>query len=199
MHPSHSFASSRDASVAVAARIAGWTVSITQKNGKLDEHIRLAATMLAIALQRVEPNLRFNYATEWALDKRWIGCDARDRAMICAALIGSLGRTEVPASFRRLASDDDLHEALAWGLGYRVARRLGAGSHAMMTSSSLTRKKNKLVLRLDKSRAAMAHYPLTLDFEVLAAWLDLEPKIKIGSYDFDEEIQLRELEQQALD
>jgi exopolyphosphatase/guanosine-5'-triphosphate,3'-diphosphate pyrophosphatase len=89
-------------------------------------------------------------------------------------------------SFRQLASDDDLHEGLTWGLGFRVARRLGAGSHAMMTTSSLSRKKNKLLLNVDKSRAAMAHYPLTLDFEVLAGWLDLEPKIKIGSFEFEE-------------
>jgi exopolyphosphatase/guanosine-5'-triphosphate,3'-diphosphate pyrophosphatase len=113
--------------------------------------------------------------------------------MICAALIGSLGRTEVPLSFRQLASDDDLHEGLTWGLGFRVARRLGAGSHAMMTTSSLSRRKNKLVLRLDNSRAAMAHYPLTLDFEVLAGWLDLQPRIMVGDYDFDEELALSTL------
>lgn len=181
------FAGVRDASITVATRLAGWTVNITRDSGNPDEPMRLAAIQLAMALQRVEPNLRYNYATEWALDKRWIGCDARGRAMICSALLGSLGRTEVPVSFRRLASDDDLHEGLTWGLGYRVARRLRAGSHAMMTTSSLTRKKNKLVLRLDKSRAAMAHYPLTFDLEVLATWLDLEPKIKIGSYDFEED------------
>jgi exopolyphosphatase/guanosine-5'-triphosphate,3'-diphosphate pyrophosphatase len=187
------FASVRDASITSAARIAGWSVDIARDRGNADECFRLAAIQLALALQRVEPNLRYNYATEWALDKRWINCDARGRAMICAALIGSLGRTEVPLSFRQLASDDDLHEGLTWGLGFRVARRLGAGSHAMMTTSSLSRRKNKLVLRLKKSRAAMAHYPLTFDFEVLAGWLDLEPKIKIGDFDIDEDVPLTDL------
>ena len=181
------FAGARDASITVATRIAGWSVGITGDHGESNERLRLAAIQLSLALQRVEPNLRYNYATEWALDKRWIGCDARGRAMICSALLGSLGRTEVPNSFRKLASDDDLREGLAWGLGMRVARRLGAGSHAMMTTSSLTRKKNRLVLRLDNSRKAMAHYPLTYDLEVLAGWLDLEPKIRIGSYSFEDE------------
>ena len=189
------FASARDASITVATRLAGWSVDITRDRGKSDEPLRLAAIQLSIALQRVEPNLRYNYVTEWALDKRWIGCDARGRAMICSALLGSLGRTEVPNSFRKLASDDDLHEGLTWGLGCRVARRLGAGSHSMMLTSSLTRKKNKLILRLDNSRAAMAHYPLTHDLEVLAGWLDLEPKIKIGSYEFDEDVEIPELDQ----
>lgn len=181
------FAAARDAPITAAARLAGWSTDIASNPAETDERLRLAAMLLAIALQRVEPNLRYNYATEWALDKRWIGCDARARAMICAALIGSLGRTDVPDSFRRLASDDELRAGITWGLAFRVARRLGAGSHAMMTTSALSRRKNKLVLRLDESRAAMVHYPLTLDLEVLASWLGLEPRIRIGSFEFDEE------------
>ena len=40
------------------------------------------------------------------------------------------------------------------------------------------------MLRLDESRAALATYPATREFEMLADWLDLKPKIKIGSFDF---------------
>ena len=35
-----------------------------------------------------------------------------------------------------------------------------------------------------ESRAALATYPATREFEMLADWLDLKPKIKIGSFDF---------------
>ncbi|MFN2100274.1 Ppx/GppA family phosphatase [Altererythrobacter sp. MF3-039] len=180
-----SFASVRLATITDATLLAGWTVELAGGNGKDNERYRLAAAQLAMALQRVEPNMRVNHATEWALDKRWIGCDARGKAMICAALFGSLGRTAVPASFRRLASDDDLREALTWGLGFRLARRLGAASRMSLSASSLTRNEERLTLRLDKSRRALAHYPLTLDLEVLASWLDLEPVIETGDFDLE--------------
>ncbi|WFL78140.1 Ppx/GppA family phosphatase [Altererythrobacter arenosus] len=182
----NAFCEIREATITHATRVAGWTVEIAggpsggngTSNG--NERLRLAAAQLANALQRVEPNLRINHATEWALDKRWINCDARDRAMICAALFGSLGRTALPDSFRRLAEDDDLRRGIAWGLGIRLARRMSAGARESIAMSSLSRKKNKLVLTLEPSRAALAHYPLTFDLEVLANWLDLKPEIKIG-------------------
>ena len=106
--------------------------------------------------------------------------------MICAALFGSLGRTEVPAKLRELADDDDLREGLTWGLGFRLARRLGAGSRKALGNSRLRLKKKSLVLYLDESRAALATWPLTKDLDVLAEWLDRTPKIKIGEYGSEE-------------
>jgi len=43
------------------------------------------------------------------------------------------------------------------------------------------------VLRIDPSRAELAHYPVTRDFENLAAWLGLEAKLKIAPTDTDPE------------
>lgn len=185
----HAFAEPRDAPIVDATRIVGWTVELADGAGKRNERIRLAAAQLALALQRVEPNMRVNHATEWALDKRWIDCDARDRAMICAALFGSLGRTEVPDKLRVLASDDDLREGVTWGLGFRLARRLGAGARTALASSRLRLKKKSLVLYLDNSRAALATWPLTKDFEILAEWLDRKPKIKTGEFHFEDDLE----------
>ncbi len=151
---------------------------------RLNGRLRLATAQLSDALNRVEPNLRESRAAEWALGKRWVDLDARGRAMICAALFGSLGRTELPDKLRVLASDDDLHEGVTWGLGFRLARRLGGGSRVSLTTSALRRKKKSLILRLDESRAALANYPATQDFDNLAQWLGLKPKIKIGSFNF---------------
>ncbi|KWV96407.1 Ppx/GppA family phosphatase [Erythrobacter sp. AP23] len=178
------YAEPRDASITEATLLVAWTVELADGDGSVNERLRLAAAQLSGALQRVEPNLRVSHAIEWALGKRWIDLDARGRAMICAALFGSMGRTELPEKLRELASDDDLREGMTWGLGYRLARRLGGGSRVSLTTSALRRKKKSLVLRLDESRAALANYPATQDFEILATWLDLKPKIKIGSFDF---------------
>ena len=178
------YASPRDSSITDATLLAAWTVGLADGDGAVNERLRLAAAQLSGALQRVEPNLRVSHAIEWPLGKRWIDLDARGRAMICAALFGSMGRTDVPDKLRELASDDDLREGMTWGLGFRLARRLGGGSRVSLSTSALRRKKKSLVLRLDESRAALATYPATREFEMLADWLDLKPKIKIGSFDF---------------
>ncbi|WP_247711371.1 Ppx/GppA family phosphatase [Qipengyuania gelatinilytica] len=183
----HAFCEPRDAPVTDATRVAGWTVDLANGGGKRNERLRLAAAQLAAALQRVEPNLRVNHATEWALDKRWIDCSARDRAMICAALFGSLGRTALPAKLRKIASDDDLREGVTWGLGFRLARRLGAGARVALSNSKLRLKKKSLVLYIDESRAALAVWPLTRELEMLADWLGKEAKVKVGEYLFEEE------------
>ena len=185
----HAFCEPRDAAVVDATRVAGWTVELANGKGKRNERLRLAAAQLAAALQRVEPNLRINHATEWALDKRWLDCSARDRAMMCAALFGSLGRTELPAKLRELTDDEDLREGVTWGLAFRLARRLGAGSRTALANSKLRIKKKSLVLYVDQSRQALATWPLTRDLEILAEWLERKPKIKIGEYDFEDDLE----------
>lgn len=180
------FAAQRHATITDAALLAAWTADMAHGDGETSERLRLAAGQLAIALHRVEPNLRVNYATEWALDKRWVWVDARGRAMICAALFGSLGRTALPDTLRLLAGDDDLREAVGWGLAFRLARQLGASSRVSLTTSALRAKKKNLVLLLDRSRADLVTWPVERDLEMLAGWLSLSPKVKIGDFSFDE-------------
>ena len=176
------FCEPRDATVVDATRVAGWTVELASGSGKRSERLRLASAQLAAALQRVEPNLRINHASEWALDKRWIDCSARDRAMMCAALFGSLGKTALPARVLELAEEEDLREGLTWGLAFRLARRLGAGSQAALVSSNLRLGEKTLVLSVDESRKALATWPLTRDLEILAEWVKREPRIEIGRF-----------------
>ena len=174
------FASMYEAPITDATLLAGWTVAAAEGDGNGSERLRLAAALLCLALQRVEPNLRVNHATRWALDKRWIGIDARGRAMVCAALFGSLGHTEVPPELNRLASAEDLRIGLGWGLANRLARRLGAASRRSIGNSDLRRTPDELVLRLTESHAALAHYPMTRDLELLADWLGLANRIEVG-------------------
>ncbi len=190
----HAFAEPRDAPVVDAARVVGWTVDLANGKGKRNERLRLASAQLAAALQRVEPNLRENHATEWSLDKRWIDCSPRDRAMMCAALYGSLGKTELPDKLDLLADSEDLREGLTWGLGFRLARRLGAGARTALSFSKLRLKKKSLVLYLDERRAALATYPLTRDLDILAEWLGRQAKIKIGEFNFTDTIEEEEEE-----
>ena len=145
-----------------------------------DERLRLVAAQLSDALQRVEPNLRLTHASAWALDKRWIDCLPSERAQICAALYASTGRTDYPERLRALADREALRDAVTWGLSFRLARKLGGGSRPSLSASRLYRKKDRLVLRLDPSRAELAHYPVTRELEALASWLGVDAKLKIA-------------------
>lgn len=173
------FASARDAHVTDATLVSAWTADLVENSKPGDERKRIAAAQLAASLRRVEPNLRMNCAVEWSLDKRWLDLSPRGRAMICAALIGALGRTELPERLRVLASEDDLREGVTWGLGLRLAQRLGGGTRESLANSRLRRKKRKLVLELAPSHAALAAGPVPLELAMLAGWLGLEPKIKM--------------------
>lgn len=172
------FASARDVQVVDATLVSAWTADLVEHSKPGDERKRIAAAQLAASLRRVEPNLRMNCAVEWSLDKRWIDLSPRGRAMICAALIGALGRTELPERLHVLASEDDLREGVTWGLGLRLAQRLGGGTRESLSASRLKRKKTKLVLELEPSHAALAAGPVERELTVLAGWLGLEPKIK---------------------
>ena len=174
------FAAARGSHVIDATLVSAWTADLVEHAQPGDERKRIAAAQLAASLRRVEPNLRLNNAIEWSLDKRWVDLSPRGRAMICAALVGSLGRTELPDRLRDLASDDDLREGMTWGLGLRLAQRLGAGTRESLSHSSLKRGEERLVLHLDPERAALAAGPVESELAMLADWLGLEAEVVIS-------------------
>jgi exopolyphosphatase/guanosine-5'-triphosphate,3'-diphosphate pyrophosphatase len=174
------FTAPRGGSATLATTMAAWTADAAQGDGSGSERLRLAATMLALAAARVEPNMRTRQAYGWAMDKRWVGLDPRGRACIAAALLAAGGKPTAPAELERLASTESLREAAAWGLAFRLCRRLGAGSRVSLMTSELRRESDTLVLRLDPSRAQLQSDPVKGDLKALAQWLGLKPEIRIG-------------------
>jgi exopolyphosphatase/guanosine-5'-triphosphate,3'-diphosphate pyrophosphatase len=174
------FTASRGGSATVAATMAAWTADAANGDGNGSERLRLAATMLALAAARIEPNLRLRQAYEWAMDKRWAGLDFRGRARIAAALLGAGGKTGPRAELESLASPESLREATAWGLAFRLCRRIGAGSRVSLTSTQLRREGDSLVLRFDPSRAQLRCEQVDSDLKALAQWLGLKPEVRIG-------------------
>ena len=160
-----------------AELIAKWTAAAGRTSGA--GSLRLAVAYLALALHRVEPNLRGAQALEWALDKRWIGIDFSGRAMLAAALRGTLGLTAPDPRIAPLASEGELREATAWGLAFRLAQRLGVGAQAPLVESRLLVDGNGVELRLAKRHAALAAGPVEKALKALADWLDLAPRLTI--------------------
>ncbi|WP_121117006.1 Ppx/GppA family phosphatase [Croceibacterium ferulae] len=177
------FTEPRGASPALAATITGWTADVasgdeTPESGS--ERLRLAATMLAIAAARLEPNMRLRHALDWALEKRWLGIDAAGRARLAAALHGACGKPTIVPDLLRLTSEERVREAVGWGLAIRLCRRLGAGSHVSLMTSTLRREGGRLVLRVDPARAALAAGPVLGDLRNLAQWIGLEHELRVA-------------------
>lgn len=163
-----------------ATRIAAWTSAAAGHHGSGNERLRLAATMMAMAAARIEPNMRMDHGVDWALHKRWLGLDHRGRAMIAAALRAACGKPEPTQPLRLLASESDLREAAAWGLAIRLCRRLGAGSRLSLLTSTLRREEDRLALWIHPSRAQLLSQGVHNSLRQLTDWLGLGARIDTG-------------------
>ncbi len=173
------FAGQRGVPPMMATRIASWTLDAAPCRNHGSERLRLAATMLALASMRIEPNIRLPQAIEWALAKRWIALRSDQRAMLAAAISANGNDIDLPERVRALASDEALDEAINWGLSVRLARRMGAGSRRSLDKSRLIVEDDALVLRLATSHAALHGGPVDKDMRLLATRLGLTPRVDI--------------------
>lgn len=171
------FAAQRGAPPTLAARIAGWTAGVVPPTDSGSERLRLASTMMALASMQVEPNIRLNHAMDWALHKRWIGLDARGRAMLAAAVAANGNHLDLPDTVRALADEDALEQAICWGLATRVARRVGARSQRSLQVSKLSIVDDKLLLQLQESQSDLFGVPTEKDMKLLAGRLGLDPEV----------------------
>ena len=169
------FAEQLGTPAAHAAMIAEWTRPIA---GTARGSLRLAATHLALASLSLEPNLRAEHVTDWALRKRWIGLDAEGRAMLAAALLANAGRLPPPSALARIASPGALHDAAGWGLATRLARKFSGCTAEPLAGSTLTVASNRLVLATRPAFRALVTETVEKDLRQLAGWLKLEPAIK---------------------
>ena len=166
------FAAHQGCTREAARAVTGWTGAVT---GAGDATLRHAATALSLAAAAVEPNLRAELAVAWALRKRWIGIDARGRAMLAAALLANTGALDLTKSWRQLAPAADLAAAQAWGLAVRLCRRFSGGSPAALAASSVAHDGGVLRLTVTPAIAALVNEGVERDLKALAQHLGLKP------------------------
>lgn len=147
--------------------------------GATQERLRLAATMLALAANRTEPNLRADEAVEWALRKRWVGVDGEGRAMIAAAACANTATKAQFPALERIAPASSLNEGRVWGLAIRLARRFSGGTIAALKASALTVEQGELVLSVRDSVAALYTTQAEKDLKALAQTLGLTPTMRV--------------------
>ena len=166
-----------------AELVARWISHAAPIAGENRERLRLAATMLALAAYRTEPNLRADESVEWALRKRWIGLDGEGRAMIAAAACANTGSTALLPQLERIASAACLREGSIWGLAVRLARRFSGGTVEALTHSALVIEGGRLVLSVREEIAVLYTAATEKDLKALAQALDLEPVMQVVEKD----------------
>jgi exopolyphosphatase / guanosine-5'-triphosphate,3'-diphosphate pyrophosphatase len=161
-----------------ARKVAAWVAPLFDLAGQ--EALHLGATMLALSAMRSEPNMRTEQAMGWALRKRWVGLDARGRAVMAMTVLANSGITEVPPEFGRLATRDDLNQAIGWGLALRLCRRLTACTDEALAQTALRREGGRIVLTLEPAMEALYANAMAKDMRKLGEWLGLEWDVKVA-------------------
>lgn len=168
------FAADARVSFLSAERVTRWTGGALAGDDAANGNLRLAGTMLALASLRAEPNLRADLAIAWALRKRWIGLDARGRAMLAMTVLANTGHTGIPEALLPLASEDDFRQAVAWGLATRLCRKLSGGAEQALDETVLRRTDGRLVLDIEQRSEALTSNSAARNLRGLAEWLGLD-------------------------
>lgn len=168
------FGEAMDIGPSLAAVVAGWTAEVVTHRRSGRENLRLAATMLALASQRVEPNLRAQTLLEWTLSKRWVGITPEGRAMLAVATLANANR---PAGLATEFDGERRREAESWGLATRLCRRFSGLAIEAISNSSLDIVGKQLRLNVAPEYAALVTESVEKDLRALAECLGLKPVI----------------------
>ena len=161
-----------------ATMVAGWTTPVNSALAADREGLRLAATMLAIAQQGLEPNLRSDHGLDWALRKRWIGIDGTGRAILAACIAANAGRSQLASGVERLAQPAELREAMIWGLAIRLCRRLSGLAPQVLSDSALSIEGPQLVLTIREPHHSLFGEEAQKDLRNLAEAMGLQPSCR---------------------
>lgn len=156
-------------------RLADWT-AVTDAGQR--ESLRLAAIMLALASQPIEPNLRPGQIVDWAMRKRWIGLGAADRTLLAACGLANAGRLPLIEKLFALVPARDVEQAVAWGLALRLARRFSALSDKALAGSSLAIEGGDVVFTVQDRYAVLLSEGVEKDLRLLAEWLNVRPVVR---------------------
>jgi exopolyphosphatase/guanosine-5'-triphosphate,3'-diphosphate pyrophosphatase len=159
------FTESLGCPAALCRTVSDW-IAVTDRSQR--DNLRLAATMLALASQRIEPNLRPGMIVDWAMRKRWIGFSAADRAVLAACALANGGRPALIESLTAFAPAAEVAQAVIWGLALRLARRFSALSDKALAGSSLTVHGSSLIFTMDEAFVPLFSDSVEKDLRALA-------------------------------
>lgn len=167
-----------DVEPAKAQDVCAWIADVLPEKDHEDRTRRLASAMLAMAAMREEPNVRVEEVMNWVLGKRWIGLDARGRALVAMIVLANLKCSEPPEELAGLAGITELEEAVAIGLAIRLCRKLTGFTRAAMEESSVGMVEGRLVLQLGEAAVPLLSSSVEKNLHRLAEWLSVEAEVR---------------------
>ncbi|MGB3721574.1 MAG: Ppx/GppA family phosphatase [Pacificimonas sp.] len=134
-----------------AGALMKWMSGLFPDEDKSESRLRRVAAELSDVAWRAHPEFRAERALETALYGNWVGINARERALLAAALFALYGggvTEKKREALSRLAPFEELDRATGWGLALRLGQRLTGGTARPLGESSLALVDDEIVLTL---------------------------------------------------
>ena len=155
-----------------------WIAPLFADDAPGEARLRHAACLLSDTSWRANPAFRVELGIETALHGNWVAIDARERAMMAAALAASLGAQQpYPDPIPALAGMLDLARATAWGLAIRLAQRLSGGVAGPLGRTSIRRTADAVELQWSDNDRALCGESVEKRLKALGAALGLNPRM----------------------
>ncbi len=145
--------------------------------------LRLATCLLSDVAWRAHPDFRPERGLDVALHGNWVAIDARERALLAAALVACFGGVpsgEAATLLGRLAEPASLATARRWGLALRLGQRLTGGTAVALQASRLTAADGVLTLTLAARDAPLYGEAVARRLKLLATSMEYEAAHRFG-------------------
>ncbi len=133
-----------------------WVEPMFAGESALAHKLRLAACLLSDVAWSANPSFRAEHGLEAALHGNWGGIDITGRVVMGQALYGCYsGATKPFKGIPVSVSEDDIRQAIRWGLAMRLAQRLSGGISDILRRSRLEPGEEAVTLVLPRDLAGL--------------------------------------------
>lgn len=161
--------------------IEAWLAPVFGEEAPALARLRQTACLLHDIAWSANPEFRAFEAMEAALHGNWPAASGSDRVIIAMALYAAAGGPNPPpALLARLAGEAQLTRARQWGLGIRLAQRLGGGTKAVLEHTRLSVSGGTLTLSFDPRAADLAGVSVDRRLRQFANAMGLKPATNLA-------------------
>ena len=133
-----------------------WVEPMFAGESALAHKLRLAACLLSDVAWSANPSFRAEHGLEAALHGNWGGIDITGRVVMGQALYSCYsGATKPFKGIPVSVSEDDIRQAIRWGLAMRLAQRLSSGISDILRRSQLELGEEAVTLVLPRDLAGL--------------------------------------------
>ncbi len=165
-----------------AGALMQWMSGLFPDESRSDSRLRRVAAELSDIAWRAHPEFRAERALETALYGNWVGINARERAILAAALFALYGggvTEKKREALTRLAPFEALDRATSWGLALRLGQRLTGGTARPLGESALSLEEGEIVLKLSARCEDLWSEAVERRLTALAAHMMLPSQLRI--------------------